>query len=914
MLAFGNPWPILAIPACLVLLAAGSLRSVPPISRRRKATALAVRLGAAALAGLSLGHPAVLVSGHRPFLTIFALDLSESIPERGVERTVDPLRKLWDAELRRGNSCALVAFAGRAEVLVPPGRHPLPEDPRLTPRSALARLRSAAEQTGAGDPSRLAALQQWIDRLQTRATDLAGALRVARSLSSEGHVSRIVVITDGRDTVRSSPGIELSPSDLIVAPEEFRRRDLSIVAVEPPLVVREGEPFDVRVAVEATDSGEISLSLLIDDEAVPESRRTFRVPSPGRHYLLLPRLLPPSSAPAGLHTLQILLEAAGDEEPRNNIGRSAFSITGKPRVLLVEGTPSEGAPLVRLLRAQDLDLTVETAFRPSILEESLEEFVAVILVGVPREAIPPDWIRRLRPYVESHGGGLWVVGSSALKGDRGYSGSDLEKLLPVTFLREDSPGGADSPPSGPRSAPAVAPEPSAHKVLAPSLALLFIIDKSGSMAGNNIAIVKEACIASARMLSPQDVVGVLAFDARPKWILEFTEADRQEYVTDRVLRLLADGGTNLQPALEEARRAFREDPRARKAGIKHAILLSDGDSLPGDFETSTRRLAAEGVTVTTVCVPGPRTDQHLMYQIASWGRGRFKFAPGFDSVPQIFTQEARQILGTVPRGVSPAAPLPPPPAPSGPPSSLASFPVRIRENHEVLQGLDPRTLPALKGLLRSAPRKGASVLLESSGDLPLLALGRLGLGKVAVWTSDVSGRWSDEWMAWPAAGKLFAQLVRHLSSAVSDTDLASRTSLSLAGDRAIVRVHPGPGDESLLATVPPVGPRIPFTREPDGSRRFEIPLGRPGDLRRLLLQRPDGKSLWIGAVSSYEEEFAPPGTGAGRTLVPIPWTELERRLEDGKIPDRRRLDLWPWLLAAAALALCFDVGIRRYAL
>ena len=918
MLTFQSLWPILAVPAVVGILAAGARRSVPPLSRRRRGAALAARTAAASLAALSLGRPALLLRTERPFLTVFVLDVSESIPERASEATAGLLRKAWDGELGRGNACSLVAFAGRAEVLVPPGRHPFPAaDPRLSPRASLKRLGAAAEQARPEDPDRLAGLQRWSERLETRATDIAGALRTARGLSLEGTVPRIVLITDGRDTKRPAAEIDLREEDLVAGPAETRRRDTAIVGVEAPLTVREGEPFDVRVAVESTEPQTFTLSLMIDDAAVPGARGTFRIPAPGRHVLVLPNVRPGPSPAAGLHTLLVLLDAEGDEEPRNNVGAAAFSLGGKPRVLLLEGTPAEGAPLARLLRAQDLDLVVESPARLPAGTGGFEDCVAVILVGVPREALSSDLVRALSHYVESHGGGLWVVGSASLRGERGYGGTEIEKLLPVTFLREEpGRGGGDSRP-GPGAPAAALPAGDPQKVLAPVLALLFIVDKSGSMAGNNIAIVKEACIASARMLSPKDVVGVLAFDARPKWILEFTEADRQEYVADRVLRLLADGGTNLQPALEEALRAFREDPRARRAGVKHAILLSDGDTLPGHFESSVRRLAEAGVTVTTVCVPGPRTDQHLLYQIAAWGKGRFMFAPGFDRVPQIFVHETRRVLGTVPRDPPAAAPDPsvpaPPPSPPGP--APVSLPVAVREDHEILQGIDRESLPRLQGVLRSAARRGASVPLAAGGDLPLLALGRVGLGKSAVWTSDVSGRWSAEWLSWPAAGKLFAQLVRHLSSAVPDTDLAGRLHLSLAGDRARIRIDPGPGDEALRAVTAPSGPPQDPSRGPDGTRIFEIPLGRPGELRRVLLQRPDGKNLWIGAIRAYEEEFAPPCADrdlfAGRA-VPISWTELERRLEAAKIPGERRQDLCPWLIAAAALMLSIDVGIRRY--
>lgn len=98
------------------------------------------------------------------------------------------------------------------------------------------------------------------------------------------------------------------------------------------------------------------------------------------------------------------------------------------------------------------------------------------------------------------------------------------------------------------------------------IALLLIVDKSGSMAGRNIEIAKEACIKTAKNLHPKDLIGVLAFDYNPALVLEFTEGGRIEYIEKRIVRLLASGGTRIRPALAEALQLFERDSGAPRCG------------------------------------------------------------------------------------------------------------------------------------------------------------------------------------------------------------------------------------------------------------------------------------------------------------------------------------------------------------
>src|SRR6185503_14856987 len=131
----------------------------------------------------------------------------------------------------------------------------------------------------------------------------------------------------------------------------------------------------------------------------------------------------------GVHTLFIRAQAPGDREPRNSIGRAAVTVTGKPKVLLVEGSPADGEFIARVLKAQDIDFVRRSPRELVPRAEAFDEFVAVVLAGVVRDLLPAPVVPALRSYVEQAGGGLWVVGSAALQGSQGYAGGDFEKLL-----------------------------------------------------------------------------------------------------------------------------------------------------------------------------------------------------------------------------------------------------------------------------------------------------------------------------------------------------------------------------------------------------------------------------------------------------------------------------------------------------
>jgi hypothetical protein len=61
--------------------------------------------------------------------------------------------------------------------------------------------------------------------------------------------------------------------------------------------------------------------------------------------------------------------------------------------------------------------------------------------------------------------------------------------------------------------------------------------------------------------------------------------------------------------------------------IKHVILLSDGRSLPDDFESLVQEMAAAEETVSTVA-GGTGADRELLNDIARWGNDKGESSGG----------------------------------------------------------------------------------------------------------------------------------------------------------------------------------------------------------------------------------------------------------------------------------------------
>jgi hypothetical protein len=88
-------------------------------------------------------------------------------------------------------------------------------------------------------------------------------------------------------------------------------------------------------------------------------------------------------------------------------------------------------------------------------------------------------------------------GENTYGGGDGYSETDIEKILPITFDVKRP-----------------------HR----SVAMIVVIDKSGSMGGPDFAYTKEAARAPLDVLANTDSFGVVAFDSSFFWVAPLQSA------------------------------------------------------------------------------------------------------------------------------------------------------------------------------------------------------------------------------------------------------------------------------------------------------------------------------------------------------------------------------------------------------
>ncbi len=567
------------------------------------------------------------------------------------------------------------------------------------------------------------------------ATNLQNALDFGAALSGDGMNNKIILFTDGSQTAgdyKNSIG-RLKAGDIEVYPFGFDQTlncDVILTSLKIPASNQIGRRFEGRVSVELKNCDALQGSnlriyrdnTLIFNSALDLTRgfNTFKFTD--------------TIESVGYSRYTAFVENASDRNVHNNV-MYAFCETGGTPGILIVSRPENAKCISSLFAGLKYDITVtEPGEFPAGVDE-LMHYKLIVLNDISFNDLKLRAAKSLKSFVTDFGGGVIIGGGDNSFGNGGYMHTPLEDISPVTMDVKD-------------------------KAKIVSCAIIFIIDKSGSMAEMStgfaddrmlkIDLAKEAVIASIDLLLPKDRVGVMAFDHEYKWVSLPMDVSQKETVIEKTAQLVADGGTSMYGAIAES----FEEVKKEKANTRHLVALTDGITSQSDFDSLVAKFKDAKVTLSTVAL-GRDADVPFLNTLAQKGGGRFYFCEEAGSLPSIFVQEtlksARKLIieeTFIPR-LADLNPL------------FMSIPSKALDN-----------IAELHGYVASTLKPGAALYLKSKNDDPLLAVMQCGLGRSAGFMFDLYARWSADFIRWPYFNMLLDNTVKHLLRPDSSSNIA----------------------------------------------------------------------------------------------------------------------------------------------
>ena len=162
-------------------------------------------------------------------------------------------------------------------------------------------------------------------------------------------------------------------------------------------------------------------------------------------------------------------------------------------------------------------------------------------------------------------------------------------------------------------------------------ALVIILDRSGSMQGLKIESAKDAAKAAVGKLKASDTVAVITFDSDATVVAKPQAPGKA--VETAIAGIKPGGGTNILPALKEARALFHGISAKRK----HVIVLSDGEAPTDGIADLVKEMRKEHVTVSAIGIAG--ADRNLLAQISEAGEGRLWMVEDLTALAKVFVKE-----------------------------------------------------------------------------------------------------------------------------------------------------------------------------------------------------------------------------------------------------------------------------------
>lgn len=831
---------------------------------------------------------------------IYLLDQSDSIPvakrELMLRYAIEAVEKQRNEA--REDRAGLIIFGREAAIEIPPLDQDLPN---------------------------LRAPEGYLGR--TDATNLESALKLAQASFPEDTARRVVVITDGNETLGTAGstakgladagiGIDVIPIRLDTSAEVLLEK------IDVPSQVRQGQTIDAKVVlhkytedgVERPVDGTLVVKRRVGNQTETLVEDTLTLDQEVT-VIPIPHVV---NQPAGyIYEAEFIPNGDKSDSIKQNNRATAFSYArGKGRVMLIEdiANPGHYDLLIEALRESEIEVEVRNASQLYSNLIELQSYDAVILAGVPRTSGESD--TELHSFTDEHieilvrsaqqfGTGIFMLGGPEAFGAGGWANTKLEEAMPVDFQIKNS------------------------KVEAVG-ALAMVMHASEIPQGNYWQ--KMIAKSALDVLGYNDYCGVVEYDALgDKWMWGGTKGmltvgPNRTAMRAQISRMNPGDMPDFDPALKMALNSLIATP----ASTKHMIVISDGDPSPTTQGVLSGYAAAQ-IKVSTVAVGahGPAGHQELQ-RIANATGGNYYVVTNPNALPKIFIREARRI----------ARPLIFEPEGGVVPS--------IQFRHEVLRGM-PDQLPVVRGFVMTQRKESPLVEVPILSPLPtetenatLLAMWTYGLGRTAVFTSDAGNRWLNPWVDWEHYGQFFSQIVRWTMRPTADEG-KFQVATSYRDGRVQLIVNALDKDDKFLnfldMSAIGVSPELkPF---PIGMRQAapgryvgEFDATEAGSYMLSVMPGPGQAPITTGVTVPFSDEYRvrqanmsvleqmaglqTEGGEVGKLLPVLEEASLKELLavdtyRSGLPPSRSLKDVWPWAVLLGTMLFLADVFVRRVA-
>lgn len=699
-------------------------------------------------------------------------------------------------------------------------------------------------------------------------THLENGLLTAASLFDYS-AGRIVLLTDGNETIGSSSDIlsilKEQGVEIDVMPfSSQEREDMALTQLKVSESMFEGEYANLAVKILSNQAKQANIRISINDRDI--LNESIQVKQ-GENVYTFSHLIEDH----GLFIYKAEIQAENDFYIENNSLYAVSNIMGTPKVLLVE---DDETPLQSILTSSGLEVEkISSPQLPTTLSHYLQ-YQSIIFNNISGTDVTDNQMGLIEQAVKDFGSGFIMLGGEKSFGLGGYFKTPIENILPVEMEIKG-------------------------KEELPSLGLMIVLDRSGSMDGQKLSMAKEAAARSVELLREEDTLGFIAFDDRPWVIIETGPIENKLKTIEKIRSISSGGGTEIYSSLKQA----YEDLQNIDLQRKHIILLTDGDSATnGDYASLIEEGMEDNITLSTVAI-GQDANRSLLEGLAQAGNGRFYNVTDATVIPSILSRETVMLTRTYIED-NPFYP------------TIYSI--------DGWDGLFQEGVPEMNAYIATTPKDTAKLPIVSEKDDPVVAEWQYGLGTTLAFTSDVTGKWTGSFAAWEKWPQFLNHLVSRSFQKYGSQPMA--LDIDTSGSEAAITLS---GNKNQLYTL-----ETSIISETGKKVDANLQLIAPGEYQMKVPNQPGLyflnaiKTLEDGTIHTFQSGFSIPYSN--EYLLKGTNTELLQQLSEetgGLVVENAggefrpmatksfsRTPLSQWALLAGFIMLFIELVIRRLGL